>query len=80
MITLANWVHFPAGALKRFFLFITMSKPALRPTQPPVQRVPGVLSLGIKQLGHEGDHLSSCSAEVENVWSYTSTHPYVCMA
>jgi hypothetical protein len=32
----------------KIFLFSTASRPALGPTQPPVQWVPGVISLGIK--------------------------------
>jgi hypothetical protein len=28
----------------------------LRPTQPPIQWVPGALSLGIKRQGSEADH------------------------
>jgi len=31
------------------FLFTTVSRPALRPTQPPIQWVPGALSLGVKR-------------------------------
>jgi hypothetical protein len=38
------------------FLYFTVSRPALGPTQPPIQRIPGVLSPGIKQLGREVDH------------------------
>jgi hypothetical protein len=30
-------------------------------------------SLGIKRPGREADHSSPSSAEVKNVWSYTST-------
>jgi len=48
-----------------FEFFITASRP--RPTQPPVQRVPGALSLVIKQP--EGE------AEVNNEWNHTSTPP-----
>jgi len=33
---------------------------------------------GVKQLGHEAGHLLPSSAEVKNVWSYTSTLP-VCL-
>ena len=33
------------------------SRAALRPTQPPVQSVMGVLSLGVERLGHEATHL-----------------------
>jgi hypothetical protein len=48
-------------------------KPALGPTQPPVQWVSGTLSLGIRQLGHEADSSPPFSTEVKNVWSYAST-------
>jgi len=55
------------------FLFTTASRPALGPTQPPIQWVPGALSLGLKLPGREADHSPPSSAEVKNVWSYTST-------
>jgi len=48
--------------------FCTVSRPALGPTQPPIQWVPGALSLGIKS-----DQSPPSSAEDENAWSYTST-------
>jgi hypothetical protein len=35
------------------FLFITASRTALGPTQPPIQWIPGALSLGVKRPGHE---------------------------
>jgi hypothetical protein len=38
------------------FLFTTASRPALGLTQPPIQGVPGALSLGIKRPGREADH------------------------
>jgi hypothetical protein len=38
------------------FLFTTASRTALGPTQPPIQWVPGALSLGIKMPGREADH------------------------
>jgi hypothetical protein len=53
----------------------TMSRTALGPTQPPIQWVPGALSLEVKQPGCEADHSPPSSAEVKNVWSYTSTPP-----
>jgi hypothetical protein len=46
---------------------------ALGPTQPPIQWVPGALSLGVKRLGREADYSSSSSPEVKNARSYTST-------
>jgi len=52
-----------------------MSRTALRPTQPPIQWVPGALSLRVKQLGHEADHSPLLSAKVKNTWNYTSAPP-----
>jgi hypothetical protein len=47
------------------FLFTTASRTALGPTQPPIQWVPGTLSLGVKQSGREADHSLPSSAEVK---------------
>jgi hypothetical protein len=47
------------------FLFDTASRPALGPTQPHLQKVPGTFSLGIKHPGREADHSSTSSAEVK---------------
>jgi hypothetical protein len=47
------------------FLFITTSRMALGPTQPPIQQVTGGLSLGVKQPGSEADHSPPSSAEVK---------------
>jgi hypothetical protein len=44
--------------------FDTMSRPALGPTQPPIQWVPGVLSMGVKRPGRGADHSPPSSAEV----------------
>jgi hypothetical protein len=57
------------------FLFTTASRPTLGPTQPPIQWVPGTLSLGVKRPGREADHSTPSSANVKNAWSYTSTLP-----
>jgi hypothetical protein len=38
------------------FLFTTAFRTALRPTQPPIQCVPGALSLGVKRAGRKADH------------------------
>jgi hypothetical protein len=46
------------------FLFTTASRTALGPTQPPIQGVPGALSLGLKRPGREADHSPLSSAEV----------------
>jgi hypothetical protein len=47
------------------FLFTTASRTALEPTQPPIQWVPGALSLGVKRPGREADHSSPSNAEVK---------------
>jgi len=47
------------------FLFTTMSRTALGPTQPPIQRVLGALSLGVKRPGREADHSPPSSTEVK---------------
>jgi len=47
------------------FLFTTASRIALRPTQPPIQWVPGALSLRVKRPGRETDHSPPSSAEVK---------------
>jgi hypothetical protein len=43
------------------------------PTQPPIQWIPGALSLGVERPGCEADHSPPSSAEVQNSWRYTST-------
>jgi hypothetical protein len=57
------------------FLFTTASRPALGPTRPSIQWVPGTLSFEIKRPGRKADHSPSPSAEVKNAWSYISTPP-----
>jgi len=47
---------------------------------PPIQWVPGALSLGVKRSGREADHSPPSSAEVKNAWSYTSTPHYASLA
>jgi hypothetical protein len=59
----------------KIFLFTTASRPALETTQPPIQWVPGALSLGVEQPEREADQSSPSSSEVKNAWSYTSTPP-----
>jgi hypothetical protein len=53
--------------------FSTSSRPARKPTQPPVQWVVGAVSPGVQKLWREADHSRPSSAEVKNAWSYTST-------
>jgi hypothetical protein len=51
---------------QEIFLFSVVSRPTLGPIQPPIQWVPGVLSLGVKWQGCEADHSPPCSVEVKN--------------
>jgi hypothetical protein len=62
------------------FLFTTVPRPDLGPTQPPVQGVPGALSLGIKRRRRETENSPPSSADVKNAWSYISTPQYAFMA
>jgi hypothetical protein len=55
------------GGRKRIFSLSPVSRPALWPTQLPVQWVPWVLSAGLKaRPERDADHSPASSAEVEN--------------
>jgi hypothetical protein len=54
--------RFLTGA--RIFLLTTASKQVLRPTQPPTQWVPGLLSPVVKRLEREADCSPSFNADV----------------
>jgi hypothetical protein len=58
-----------------FILFATAFRPALEPTQLPIQWIVVPLSLAIKWLGHEADHSPPSNAKVKNTWSYIGTPP-----
>jgi hypothetical protein len=57
------------------FLFTTVSRMVLGPTQPPVQWVLGSLSLGVKWPGVKLTTHLHLVPRLKNVWSYTSTPP-----
>jgi hypothetical protein len=66
------------GRGKRIFPLASVSRPALGPTPPPVQRVPGILFLGLKHWpGRDTDNSPQCSAEVKNE-GYTNS-PHKCL-
>jgi hypothetical protein len=50
----------------RDFLFFTVSRRALWPTQPPIQWVSGALYPEVKQSVREADHSHLSSSEVKN--------------
>jgi hypothetical protein len=64
------------GRDKRFCLFSTASRPALGPTQPPIQSVLGALSPVVKRPGREADH----PPPPQERWSFSSTLPYIFIA
>jgi len=73
---LMMWASVPDGD-KRIFVFSKTPKLVVEPTQPPVQWVAGILSLGVKHWAMMlAIHLPP-SAKGENKWSLTST-PLVC--
>jgi hypothetical protein len=53
--------------------FSISSTPTQGSTQPPIQLVSGVHSLGIKRQGCETDHLPPTSIEVKKMWIYANT-------
>jgi hypothetical protein len=55
------------------FLFSMSSRPVLRPTQLPIQWVPGALYPAIKRPERETDHSPQTSVEVKKTWIYRST-------
>jgi hypothetical protein len=57
------------------FFLITVSRLAMGPTRPPIQRILETPTLGVKRPGREADQSSPSSTEVKNAWSYTSTNP-----
>jgi hypothetical protein len=65
------------GQGRDFFLFFPGYKPAVRPMQPPIQRISGALSSGEKQRWRKADDSPPSNAEVKKTWSYNSTPQYV---
>jgi len=76
---LVSFGYLLAVAMMGFFLFITVPKPDLEPTQSPIKWVPGAHSKGAKMPGREADHSPPSSAEVRKAWSYTSAPQYAFM-
>jgi hypothetical protein len=62
----AGWLKSKSRQGQEILTYFTVSTPALEPTQPPIQRVPGALSPGVKRLGDEAGHSPPCIAKVKN--------------
>jgi hypothetical protein len=60
---LSSRVRFPVGAGN--FSLHHLSRTALGPSQPPIQQVPGALSLGVKRPWCEADHSPPSSSEIK---------------
>jgi hypothetical protein len=56
-----------------FMDWTTASSTALGPTMPPIEWIPGDLSLGVKRPRRVPDHSPPCSVEFKNACRYTST-------
>jgi hypothetical protein len=66
---------------RKSFLYSTVSTGAQGPTQPPIQRVPGIFPPGVKRKAYEADHSPPSVAEVQsggvNLHSPTRLHGVV---
>jgi hypothetical protein len=65
-----SWLDFRRHIWGSILNFTIESRPALWPTQPPIQWVPGALSLGVKLPGREADHSPPSSTEFKGVELY----------
>jgi hypothetical protein len=60
----------------KILVLSTSFRPALWPTQPPIEWLPRAPSPGVKRSGLEADHSPLTTAEVKNTRIYTFT-PYI---
>jgi len=59
------------------FSLLQPPRPALAPTQPPIQRVSEILT-GLKRPQLKANHLSQTNADIKNRWSSSYTPPWRC--
>jgi hypothetical protein len=65
-----GWVSIPDRG-NDFFLFTTVSRPAVGPTQPPIQWVSWALTPWVRLPVREADQSPPPTANVKNAWSST---------
>jgi hypothetical protein len=66
MLRYCRIVGFDSRQEQEAVQYFTAPSPALGPTQPPKQMVPGAFPSGAEQAGREADHPLASSAEVKN--------------
>jgi hypothetical protein len=64
--------------MDKYILFFISSGPDLKPTQPPIQCVTGVLFPGVKWPGRETDHSTATNAEVRKNMDLSFQSPIPC--
>jgi hypothetical protein len=57
------------------FHFAMASRPAVGPTQSPIQWLAGALTQRVKRPGREADDSLPSSSEAKDAWSITTTPP-----
>jgi hypothetical protein len=62
----AGQLWFDSRQGQEIFLYRTVSRKALGPTQPPIQLVPRALSPGVKRPWREADHSPPPTVKVKN--------------
>jgi hypothetical protein len=60
----------------KIFIFSATSKPGLRPTQSPIQWVPGTISLGVKRQGCEADLYLMPRSRMVKLYLQSPTLPF----
>jgi hypothetical protein len=64
-VTFTSRTAYQANLSEDFEFPVLLINKTMGPTQPPIQWVPGDLSLGVKRPGREADHSPPSSAEVK---------------
>jgi hypothetical protein len=68
---MAGWLAFDSLQGQEIFLYPTVSRPALGPTEPLIKWVSGVISPGAKWSRHKAGHSPTSSAMDKNAGAIT---------